>query len=191
MRSPEHIATLWAGSAVNVLVRKHGMSFVQANQLMTRVNLDLIRRAPLRYAVSVLDGVVLHLWVNTPALPIAIRLPLTALELSIVALCLLSVTVWGSFHLLVRVGAIGAQASGKWNWRDSTIAALLGIFLYSVLLTCAVEAGRPEHRIPVQFLIPLLLVSCAHRLWTARPDPAETPAPESSDKPRYLAMLRR
>ncbi len=176
VRSQEHTAALWAGGAANVLMRERGMTFVQANQYMARVNADLIRRSPMRYSVSVLTGIVQHLWSNTPDLPVAIRLPLAAVELSIIWLFVLSMAVWLIFHLLLRLGIVTNPASGKWEPRDSVIAVLLGIFACSVVLTCAVEAGRPEHRVPVQFLMPLLLAAAAHRLWTARTARATEPA---------------
>lgn len=176
VRSPEHTAALWGGGALNMLMRERGMSYVQANQFMARVNVDLIRRAPMRYAVSIVKGIVQHLWVSTPDLPSSIRLPLAAMELLIIALFLVSMISFCVIHTALRLRIVANSTFGKWNWSDSAIAALFGIFACSVLLTCAVEAGRAEHRIPVQFLMPLLLAASAYRLWMARLVQAEAPA---------------
>lgn len=165
--SAEHTAALWAGGAANFLMRERGMTFVQANQFMRRVNLDLIRRAPLRYLSGVATAIVQHLWSNTSDMPAVIRLPLSVAELSIIWLFVLSMAVWASFHLLLR-SAIVSSPAGQWSPLDSVIAVLGGTFACSVLVTCAMEAGRPEHRVPVQFLMPLLLVFVSYRLWSCR-----------------------
>jgi hypothetical protein len=152
----------WGARAVKWLMMNKGMTYVQANQLLTRVNLKAIVSSPILYSYEVAQSLIYFHLPFVPRWPILARAPALAAE-SLVILCFLFLTLlWCGFHILSRISPIVQRTT--WSTEDLLIACLQIIYWYTAFVSSAIDFGKPEHRAPVELIMPLTIVLIAHRL---------------------------
>jgi hypothetical protein len=159
--SPEHTGVFWGSGATRWLMQNRGLSYVEANQFVGRVNLAAIRRAPLRYLRAVSESVISFLWPGTYANTGALRLPFTLIEFLLAGLFMVATVLWGSFHILPRIVIAHAP---RWLPMDTIIILSLSVFWYTAAITSMLDVGKPQQRQPVQFIMPVVVALAAARL---------------------------
>lgn len=159
--SPEHNGVLWGASATEWLMENRGLSYVEANQFVARVNFTAIRRAPLRYMSAVCKSFISFLWPGTDERVGVLRLPFTFVEFLLTGLFIGATVLWMSFHILPRILAMPAFA---WLAVDTLVTLCLLIFWYTAMIMSMVDVGKPQQRQAVQFLMPVTVALVAARL---------------------------
>jgi hypothetical protein len=152
----------WGGQAVKWLMMNKAMTYIQANQLLARVNLKAILSSPILYSYEVAQSLLYFHLPYVPRWPLLIRTPALAAE-ALLILCFLVLTIlWCGFHILSRISPLVHRS--LWTTEDSLIACVQSIYWYTAFISSAIDFGKPEHRAPVELLIPLAILLIAHRL---------------------------
>ena len=155
----------WGARASNWLMRERGMSYAESNRLLLRYNLAAIRAGPLTYLDTVLTSLIgFHFPGVDAGWPALARFVWSAVEFALMGVFVAGVLLWVAAHLLARLGFYPSS----WRPLDTALALALAIFIYTALVSSAVDIGKPEHRFPVQFIIPLVIILAA-RLSELRP----------------------
>lgn len=148
----------WGARASNWLMSARDLSYLDANRLLTAYNLATIRAAPLNYLLTVTQSAVYFQFPAVPAdWPSVPRLIASAAELGAAAVFWLMVMLWISLHGLARPGWLTKRVT----LTDGVIAFSSLIYLYTMVISSAVDVGKPEHRLPVQMLMVIVIVLAA------------------------------
>jgi hypothetical protein len=152
----------WGTPALKWLMMNKGLTYVQANQLLTKVNLRAIRSSPILYSYEIAQSLISFHIPYVPRWPILVRAPALALE-ALVILCFILLTVlWLGFHVLYRISPLIPRSI--FTVEDTLILGVQAIYWYTAFISAAVDIAKPEHRSPVELLMPLSIVLIAHRL---------------------------
>lgn len=144
----------WGADATRWLMRERDLTYSQANQYLAQINLTAIQREPFRYVETVILSFVkfnfsgLGWSANLRVLLIAELLVI----LTFVALSLL----WAAFRVLMWVSP-GVERR-KWQPTATVLVVLLGLYLYTGVVSAAVDIGSVFQRYPVDFVIPAVIV---------------------------------
>lgn len=153
----------WGARASNWLMSTRGLSYLDANRFLTAYNLAVIRAAPLNYLLTVAQSAVYFQFPSVPAeWPTGLRLVASGLELVWIAAFWLALLLWISLHTLSRLGWLTKQ----FNIADGLTALAVLCFLYTMAVSSAVDVGKPEHRLPVQMLVVILIITGMRELFS-------------------------
>lgn len=151
----------WGARASNWLIKERGLTYLEANDLLLRFNLSAIQAAPLNYAQTVSDSLLSFQFPSVnDQFPTVSRLLWSAAEVLLMTAFLLLSAVWMALWALRRAHIITAQ----WTALDTAIALLLLIYWYTAFVSSAIDVGKPEHRMTVQFVLPLVIALILTRL---------------------------
>jgi hypothetical protein len=155
----------WGARASNWLMEHRGMSYLEANRLLLALNLQAIRAAPLNY-VDVAATSVLHFhfpvtdaeWGAVPRLVAALA------DFGMMGAFTVITLLWASARVLAGRGWFARE----WQHSERVLLLLLLVFWYTALVSSAIDIGKPEHRLPVQFVVPLVIIIGGKWLRTVR-----------------------
>ena len=169
----------WGAAAITWLMTNKNLTYVQANQLLTKVNLRAILHSPILYGYQVAQSLIYFHVPFIPRWPLIVRAPALAAEAILIALFLLLTMLWCGYHILMRVSPLVSRSC--WTKEDTLIAFAEAIYWYAAVVSSAIDFGKPEHRAPVEFLMPLAIVLVAHRLKMSFSSLRSRPAPAGSN----------
>lgn len=150
----------WGARASNWLMGSRGMTYLEANRFLTGFNLRVIREAPLNYLYTVSASLInFHFPGVSAEWGTVGRLVWSGLEFALMIGFIVLTLLWVALWVLYGLGVVSFQ----WQQRDSLIALLLTIYAYTALISTAVDVGKPEHRMTVQMLVPLMIMLIAVR----------------------------
>jgi hypothetical protein len=157
--------TLGARS-IKWLMSQRGMTWPEANNLLTRVSLLAIKRAPIRYLTEVGKSMFTFHMPSAQKGDRKILIFLYMLDSFLIVLFLLGSMIWISFHLL---GLLSPIVRSSWSSLDSIILFCEIIYWYCAFISSGIDYGRPEHRTSVLFIMPFLVVLIANRfqIWNS------------------------
>jgi hypothetical protein len=171
LESPTKSYGAWGERASRWLMENRNMTYVEANQFLLKYNLTAIASNPLQYGLDVAQNLVEFHWTGVGNMwPTLVRILFSLLEFSVIILFLIGMFVWLCLRILPYVSPKIAKTS--WLPYDTVILFLLVIYWYTAILSVAIDPGKSLHRVPVQFIIPLILVLTWHYI-TARPESIE------------------
>jgi hypothetical protein len=151
----------WGARASNWLMSERGLTYIEANQMLAGYNLAAITAAPLNYLEAVMSSLVqFHFPAVSAEFAIVPRLVWSAFEVSVTVGFLFSTALWFAVTALRRLGIVAVD----WSIQDRVIALLLVIYAYTAVIACAVDVGKPEQRMAVQFIIPMIIVLVGWRI---------------------------
>lgn len=151
----------WGARASNWLMSTRGMSYLDANRFLTAFNLRAIAAAPLNYLDTVLTSLIsFHFPGVTDSGGTLPRLVWSAIEFALIAAFTALTLLWLAYRFFAWRGLL----AHPWQTTDTLIALLLTMFWYTALISSAIDVGKPEHRLPVQIIIPLTIMLVQQRL---------------------------
>lgn len=153
----------WGARASNWLMSNRSMSYLEANRFLFSLNLQAVRAAPLNYVDTVAASFVhFHFPVVNAEWGTAARLGSALLEFGLIGAFVGVAALWGTARTLSRLRWFTLE----WHVSEFVIALSLLMFWYTALISSAIDVGKPEHRMPVQFIVALVIVVGAHWLYT-------------------------
>lgn len=156
---------LWGAKAIKYLVVERGMSYTEASQLLAKINFVAIAHAPFLYLNEVARSLITFHLPHAPRGMSSIRTVSLALDAILIAAFLISTVLWCSAHILGWISPSFRRL--RWSDKDTLILGAMSLYWYTAAVTSAVDFGRPEHRAPVQFLLPLVILVVVSRLGIA------------------------
>jgi hypothetical protein len=155
----------WGARASNWLMSARGLSYLDANRFLTAYNLAVIRAAPLNYLLTFAQSGLYFQFPSVPdTWPTALRLVTSGIELLVTVSFWIVFVLWLSLHALSRLGWLKKRLTVS----DVFIALCALCFLYTMAISSGVDVGKPEHRLPVQMLVIILIVLGTRELVSAR-----------------------
>lgn len=143
-----HTADMYIWQAIPDLEAATGLDRVELSKYMLKVNLLLIRRAPLEYLLEVGRAAASY-WM--PAGPVLANFGSRPLQL-----------IWGLLHFAVVIVFFGVVAAlFGCSLRDGTRSTALdprfliptALIAYTMVISVAFEVGAPRYRVPTDLLI--------------------------------------
>jgi hypothetical protein len=145
----------WGARASNWLMSARGLSYLEANRFLTTYNLAVIRAAPLNYLLTAAQSAIYFQFPAVPAeWPSALRLAASGTELLWMAGFCIMLLLWLSLHAFSKLGWLNKPLT----LTDAFIALSALCFIYTMVISSGVDVGKPEHRLPVQMLITVLII---------------------------------
>jgi hypothetical protein len=163
--------TIW--SVRSELSAATGLSKVELSRYLLRMNLLLIRKAPIEYLQEVARSMAVY-WFP-PATPLAsmhsslLRWLWAALHAAVIGFFFLQVVVLagaGAFEASRQMAGGAAREAAPWSSATLVQASaylLAGsIVIYTMLITCAIDIGDPRQRRPTDVLVVFMCFLGAH-----------------------------
>jgi hypothetical protein len=153
---------VWGARAVNYLVVERGMTYADANRLLLKVNLVAIVHAPFLYFSEVGRSMISFHLPQAPRGMDNIRSVSLVLDAMLIASFFLTTGLWCFAHLLGWISPLYRRL--VWTDKDTLLLGALTLYWYTAGVTCAVDFAGPEHRAPVQFMLPFVILIVVSRL---------------------------
>jgi fucose permease len=164
----------WGARASNWLMSSRDLSYLDANRFLMAYNLATIRAAPLNTLLTMAQSAVYFQFPAVPAeWPTILRLAVSGIELLWMTGFWLVLLLWLSLHLVSKLGWLTKHLTHI----DLMVALTALCFLYTMAVSSGVDVGKPEHRLPVQMLVVILIVIGIRELIVGRNPFSETSTP--------------